>query len=146
MSEMHAAVALCSLDAFPPHLERRHEMARRYSANLSTIPGVRVQVLDDGDSSTYKDFTIAIDSGTFGCDRDTLVRALKAEGIDTRNYFDPPVHRQDSHAQVGGPDLPITDRVSSQVVSLPIYPALTDDIIDRICSVISRVHDHAATL
>ena len=146
MSEMHAAVALCSLDAFPPHLQRRHEMAERYTANLAAIPGVRVQVLDEGDSSTYKDFTIAIESGAFGCDRDTLVRALKAEGVDTRNYFDPPVHRQDAHAQVGGPDLPVTDRVSSQVVSLPIYPALTDSIIDRVSAVIGRVHDSAGSL
>ena len=146
MSEMHAAVALCSLEAFPAHLVRRQTMAARYSDGLRAIPGVKLQHLDEGDSSTYKDFTIAIEASAFGCDRDTLVRALSAEGIDTRNYFDPPVHQQKSHARIGGPALPVTDRMSKRVVSLPIYPALTDDVIDRICAVIGRIHDHAASI
>ncbi len=145
MSEMHAAVALCSLDGFDEHLERRQTMADVYRSGLSGLGGVRVQQLDDGDLSTYKDFTIAIDSVEFGCDRDTLVRALKAEGIDTRNYFDPPVHRQDSHAR-DAVDLPITDRVAKQVVSLPIYPALSDATIRKICGVVANIQAHASAL
>ncbi len=146
MSEMHAAVALCSLEAFPAHLERRHAMAARYSDGLRVIPGVKVQHLDEGDSSTFKDFTIAIETSAFGCDRDALVSALKAEGVDTRNYFDPPVHQQQSHARADGPNLPVTDRTSKRVVSLPIYPALTDAVIDQICAVIARIHDHAKAI
>ena len=40
------------------------------------------------------------------------VRVLRAEGVDTRNYFDPPVHRQRSHAQRSPADLPVTDAVA----------------------------------
>ncbi len=141
MSELHAAVALCSLDGFDAHLARRHEMAARYRAALAGVPGVRVQVVDEGDSSTYKDFTIAVDAAGFGVHRDGLVRALRAEGVDTRNYFDPPVHRQHSHAD--GSRLPVTDRASSEAVSLPIYPALDDPAIDRVVDVIAAVHEHA---
>ena len=147
MSELHAAVALCSLDGFDEHLARRHEMAARYRAALAGVPGVRVQAVDPGDSSTYKDFTIAIDAAVYGVDRDTLVRVLKAEGVDTRNYFDPPVHRQKAHAVqegVGVSDLPVTDRAASQVVSLPIYPALHDATIDRVVDIVATVHTHAA--
>jgi dTDP-4-amino-4,6-dideoxygalactose transaminase len=143
MSEMHAAVALCSLDAFDEHLERRQAMARRYAEGLASVPGVRLQHLDDGDRSTYKDFTIAIDAEAFGADRDALVRALKAEGVDTRNYFDPPVHRQQSHAHQADRPLPVTDRVAAQVVSLPIYPALDDATIDRLSGVIAAVQAEA---
>ncbi len=146
MSEMHAAVALCSLDAFDEHLARRQAMADRYRTGLADVPGVRVQVVAAADRSTYKDFTIAIDDAEFGVDRDTLVRALKADGVDTRNYFDPPVHRQQSHAHQADRPLPITDAVSRQVVSLPIYPALDDATIDRIAGVIADVHSHAAAL
>ncbi len=144
MSELHAAVALCSLDAFDAHLARRHAMAARYRTALAGIPGVRVQAVDVGDSSTYKDFTIAVDADAFGLNRDLLVVALKAEGIDTRNYFDPPVHRQRSHAD--GSHLPITDMASSQVVSLPIYPALDDDTIDRVAAIIADVHAEAPNI
>ncbi|HEY1738200.1 MAG TPA: DegT/DnrJ/EryC1/StrS family aminotransferase [Acidimicrobiia bacterium] len=141
MSELHAAVALCSLDGFDEHLARRHEMAARYRAGLTSVPGVRVQAVDAGDSSTYKDFTVAIDPAAYGVDRDTLVLALKAEGVDTRNYFDPPVHRQRSHAD--GSELPVTDRAASQVVSLPIYPALDDATIDRVVEIVAVVHTRA---
>lgn len=144
MSELHAAVALCSLDGFDDHLERRHAMAARYRSALAGIPGVRVQAVDPGDSSTYKDFTIAVDPGGFGADRDALVRALKAEGVDTRNYFDPPVHRQQSHAD--GSNLPVTDRAASEVVSLPIYPALDDPTIDRVSELVAAIQAHAAQL
>ena len=120
-----------------------HAMADRYTRGLANIAGLRMQRLDEGDSSTYKDFTIAVESGAFGCDRDALVGALKAEGIDTRNYFDPPVHRQQSHASALLPVLAVTDRVAKQVVSLPIYPALSDNDIDRICAVVQRVQQQA---
>lgn len=146
MSEMHAAVALCSLEAFDEHLERRQAMAQRYSAGLAAVPGVRTQHLDSGDRSTYKDFTIAIEADAFGADRDVLVRALRAEGVDTRNYFDPPVHRQQSHAHQVDRPLPVTEHVASQVVSLPIYPALDDPTIDRLCEAIATIQSHAGAL
>jgi dTDP-4-amino-4,6-dideoxygalactose transaminase len=146
MSEMHAAVALCSLDAFDEHLERRQAMALRYREGLAAVPGVRMQHLDAGDLSTYKDFTIAIEADGFGADRDAFVRALKAEGVDTRNYFDPPVHRQQSHAHQADRALPVTDRAASQVVSLPIYPALDDATIDRLCGVIASIQAEAGAV
>ena len=46
------------------------------------------------DESTFKDFTITVDEQAYGMSRDQLVTVLDAEGIDTRNYFDPPLHRQ----------------------------------------------------
>ena len=64
---------------------------------------------------------------------------LRAEGVDTRNYFDPPVHRQQSHAQRSPADLPVTDAVSRTVESLPIYPALDDASLDRIVEILAAV-------
>jgi dTDP-4-amino-4,6-dideoxygalactose transaminase len=143
MSEMHAAVALCSLDGFEENQQRRLDLAARYQGALAQIDGVRVQQIREGDVSTFKDFTIAVDAERFGATRDVLVRALSAEGIDTRNYFDPPVHRQQSHA-AGAPDLPVTDSVSSSVVSLPIYPALAESTLDGIVECIARIGRHGA--
>jgi dTDP-4-amino-4,6-dideoxygalactose transaminase len=146
MSEMHAAVALASLELFPAYQLRRTEIADRYRDRLASIPGVRVQRIDDGDVSTYKDFTIAVDAGEFGVDRDALRRVLSAEGVDTRCYFDPPVHRQRAYAKANVAVLPVTDRVAHSVLSLPIYPALADATIDRIAAIFGAVHDRAATV
>lgn len=145
MSELHAAVALCSLDAFDGDLARRRELAERYCRRFDDVPGVAVQRVDAADASTWKDFTIAIDSGALGVDRDTVVRVLAAEGVDTRNYFDPPAHRQRSHA-ADAVELPVTDDVASRVVSLPIYPSLRDHDVDAITALVARAGECAAAL
>jgi dTDP-4-amino-4,6-dideoxygalactose transaminase len=137
LSEMHAAIALASIDHIDEHLATRRRMAARYADAILDIPGVRVQAVDEGDESTFKDFTIAVDALEYGADRDTLVSVLRSEGVDTRNYFDPPVHRQQSHATRSPADLPVTDAVARTVVSLPLYPALDDATIDGIVELIA---------
>lgn len=143
MSELHAAVALESLAMFDRTLERRREIACRYAAGLRDIPGIRVQAVPAAHLSTYKDFTVTIDADAFGIDRDQLVAVLAAQGIDTRNYFDPPVHRQHAYRGVETPELPVTDSVSRSVVSLPIYPDLSLADIDDVVGTIRLAHQHA---
>jgi dTDP-4-amino-4,6-dideoxygalactose transaminase len=147
-SELHAAVALESLVDFDDNLARRQELADRYREALAGVPGVRTQVLAAGDTSTWKDLTIIVDADAYGVPRDRLRAALAAEGIDSRCYFDPPVHRQTSHrtAGPGAPDLPRTDRLAASVISLPIWPALSDAAVDRVAGVIGDVHEQAAAV
>ena len=87
-----------------------------------------------------------VDDRTFGIGRDDLCLALKAEGVMTRKYFDPPVHRQKAYREyLPGHEgrLPNTERISSSVVSLPIYSGLSDAHVDDICSAVERIWRHA---
>lgn len=145
MSELHAAVALESFAELDAHLATRRALAEEYRVALRDLPGIAAQALGPDDEHTWKDFTISVDPEEFGVDRDALVRALRADGIDTRNYFDPPVHRQQSHADPAV-DLPVTDSVSSRVVSLPLYRELTAADVHRVAEVIGAVHAHAAAV
>jgi dTDP-4-amino-4,6-dideoxygalactose transaminase len=146
LSELHAALALSSLDELDEHLETRRALAAHYQRALTGIPGIRVQRVADGDRSTWKDFTVAVDPDEFGLNRDGLVAALRADGIDTRNYFDPPVHRQQSHAAAADRPLPVTERVATEVVSLPLYRALTTADVDRVVGVIAGVQARASAV
>ena len=143
MSEFHAAMALESLSLLDRTLARRRELAMRYVAGLADVPGVRSQVVPLADLSTYKDFTIAIDAAEFGIDRNQLVAVLAAQGIDTRNYFDPPVHRQQAYRAEPPLCLPTTEAVSRGVVSLPIYPDLSFDDVNVVIKTIWLAHEHA---
>lgn len=138
LSELHAALALESLEDIEVHLEHRRALAAAYRSALASVPGIVPQHVDTSDVSTYKDFTIAIDEEEFGMPRDVVVRALEAEGVDTRCYFDPPVHRQRAYSSRRPETLPMTDRVSSRVVSLPIFaeldPVAVDVITERLAS------------
>jgi FlaA1/EpsC-like NDP-sugar epimerase/dTDP-4-amino-4,6-dideoxygalactose transaminase len=143
MSEFHAAMALESLNLLDRTLARRRELALRYVAGLADVPGIRSQAVPLADLSTYKDFTIAVDADQFGIDRNQLVSVLAAQGVDTRNYFDPPVHRQQAYRADPPPCLPTTDAVSGGVVSLPIYPDLSVDDINVVIKTIWLAHEHA---
>ena len=142
MSELHAATALESLSMLDDHLVRRHALADRYRAGLESVDGIAVQVVDDGDSSTYKDFTIRVDDD-FGISRDVLATALAAEGIDTRRYFFPPVHAQQAYAHLPPAKLPVTDEVAGRVLSLPMFGRLPLDAVDAVVEALAAVHHYA---
>ena len=143
MSEFHAAMALESLALLDEQLGLRAALAVRYCEGLAAVPGVAVQHVADGDTSTYKDFSIILDPRAFGLSRDPLVAALAADGVDTRNYFDPPVHRQQAYA--GGPpvDLPVTDDVASRVTSLPMFARLGLGDVDRVVECLAAIQARA---
>ena len=146
MSEFHAAMALESLRKFAGSLERRRYLAGLYRTYLEEIPGIGFQEVPVGDVSTFKDFTITVDPERLGLTRDTLARALKAEGIDTRRYFDPPVHQQFAYHHLDGEPLPTTDEVAASVLSLPMFPDLRNEHVERVADRIGALHAHAAEL
>jgi FlaA1/EpsC-like NDP-sugar epimerase/dTDP-4-amino-4,6-dideoxygalactose transaminase len=146
MSEFHAAMALESLGLLDASLARRRDLAARYIDGLRGVPGIHTQVVPAAHVSTYKDFTIAVESDELGIDRNQLVAVLATEGIDTRNYFDPPVHRQQAYEGEAAVHLPTTDAVSRSIVSLPIYPDLSVEDVDRVVEVIRLSHEHADEL
>jgi dTDP-4-amino-4,6-dideoxygalactose transaminase len=143
MSEFHAATALASLRRFDEDLDRRRRLADRYKAGLSGVPGMHLQRVDSDDCSTWKDLTLRIDPDTFGLSRDEVVRALAAEGVDTRRYFWPPIHRHRVYRELPQTQLPTTDAVSSSVVSLPVWPGLAATIVDQVVDVLRRLQQHS---
>jgi dTDP-4-amino-4,6-dideoxygalactose transaminase len=124
---------------FEAHLARRRKLAARYLTHLEQIPGLSAQAVDPDDASTFKDFTVAVQPEIYGIDRDGLVSALRAEGIDTRRYFWPPVHLQQAYARAESVDLPLTVHVARRVVSLPIYPDLSEAAVDAVADVLARL-------
>ena len=141
MSEFHAAVALASLEGLEERIDHRNELARTYKEALSDVPGLTFPSIKEGDRSTYKDFTILIDADRFGLDAAGLGRALAAEGIETRRYYTPPVHEMRAYRtnsnHNGG--LPVTDRVASQVITLPLWGAMADQQGRRVGQAVSRL-------
>ena len=122
MSEFHAAMALESLARFDESLERRRYLAGLYRDYLDDVPGIEFQAVSPRDTSTFKDLTIRVDADAFGLSRDGLALALLAEGVDTRKYFDPPVHRQRAYEHLEYRRLPVTDAVAVERAVAPGVP------------------------
>jgi dTDP-4-amino-4,6-dideoxygalactose transaminase len=89
--------------------------------------------------------TASPDSASFGlpeaCCRDWLKQQLQNAGITTIIYYPIPIHRQPAYAQLGyGPgSLPITERLCSEVLSLPIFPELSDAQQQRVIEVLLQL-------
>ncbi|HEV8163481.1 MAG TPA: DegT/DnrJ/EryC1/StrS family aminotransferase, partial [Actinomycetota bacterium] len=101
MSELHAATALASFSDLEERITRRNQLAERYRKGLGSLPGIDFPTVAEGDRSTYKDFTVLVDPERFGMDAGALAAALAAEGVQTRRYYSPPVHRQRAYRWVG---------------------------------------------
>jgi dTDP-4-amino-4,6-dideoxygalactose transaminase len=143
MSEFHAAMALESLDMLAASLRRRRQLAAVYRRCLDEVPGIRYQAVPITDESTFKDFTITVDEQEFGMSRDQLVAVLGTEGVDTRNYFDPPLHLHRAFDGEQAGDLSVVEATSRSVTSLPIYPDLAVSTVERIVEVLLAAHEHA---
>src|SRR5262249_9882151 len=106
------------------------------------------QLVRPGDRHSYKDFSIVVDPDSFGMTRDELAEALSAENIDTRKYYEPPVHRQLAYQKYRSPDeaLPNTELLSSRSLSLPIWSSMTVDTALNICEAVARIHEFAGEI
>jgi dTDP-4-amino-4,6-dideoxygalactose transaminase len=77
--------------------------------------------------------------------RDEFVERLKERGVGSGIYYPIPVHRQKPYLALGYGDIavPVTDRLTAEVLSIPVHPSLTDAEVD---AVIAAVNETAAEL
>lgn len=142
MTEFNAALALTGLTLVDAKVRRHNEIAEQYTALLSGTPGIQFQQVEKDDWSAYKDYSVQISKAEFGMSRDEVGESLLDEGIPTKKYFYPPLHRQRLFTTNGGGSdvtLPNTERVSDEVLSLPIYESLPDETAQRVARAIRRL-------
>jgi dTDP-4-amino-4,6-dideoxygalactose transaminase len=141
MSEVHAAIAIGSLGDLNERIGRRNALAGLYREGLERFPGLTFPKVPTGDRSTYKDFTMLVDPDGFGLDASGLQRALAAEGIESRRYYWPPVHRMQAYRYLTDTigDLPVTDSAASRVISLPMWTGMAGRDVGRVADAIGRI-------
>ncbi len=144
MGEFNAIMGRQSLFGLERAAVRRNELAALYCAELADVPGLEFQVVRPGDRCSYKDFSILVDADAFGLSRDALAQALARENIDTRTYYDPPVHRQTAYRGYDdGRPLPNTDQLSQGSLSLPLWSNMPDATARGIAGAIRRIQGSA---
>ncbi len=149
MQEFSAILGLHSLQMLEDNAQRRNQLVQIYRQELQDVSGIYFQKVDPRDRCSYKDFSIRVVEAEFGLSRDMLVKALRAEGVDTRNYYDPPVHLHTAYRHVGERyrgQLPVTERLARECVSLPIFSHMPPETVHRICEAIRRIQRHSAAI
>lgn len=137
MSTMTAALGVAQIEKIDKIIRMRRENAKYLTEGLSTIEGIETPREPQGYFHVYQMYTIRI-KGREGI-RDRLKEYLVQHGIGTQVYF-APVHLTLFYRQkfgYKGGELPITERVSKEVLTLPMYPTLAKEEIDYILSQIT---------
>jgi dTDP-4-amino-4,6-dideoxygalactose transaminase len=137
LDAMQAAVLQVKL----PHLDRwnqqRTEVANRYHALLANVPGIIPPQPTTGGESVWNQYTIRLVAPE-GVDpaahRDRVRASLQEAGVISMIYYPLPLHLQEVYADLGYPagSFPVTELVSHQVLSLPMFPELTFEEQQRV--------------
>ncbi|WP_234320019.1 DegT/DnrJ/EryC1/StrS family aminotransferase [Streptomyces sp. SBT349] len=136
LSDIHAAVGLSQIRRLEEFSARRNDNAARLSQGLAGIPGLITPETLAGRRHVWHQYTVRLTDGA-PCTRDELAAALAAEGIATGIYYPRLVFDYDcyrGHPQVVASDVPVAARITSEILSLPVHPGLTDPEVDRIVS------------
>jgi dTDP-4-amino-4,6-dideoxygalactose transaminase len=129
LDTMQAAILIEKLKIFDDEITMRNEVAQRYAhglGNLVTVPRVA-----PGCTSVWAQYTIRLPSGV---DRDGFAAALKAQGIPTAIYYPKSMHQQTAyrHFPIAEAGLPLSEKLSDDVISLPMHAYLEAPTQERI--------------
>jgi dTDP-4-amino-4,6-dideoxygalactose transaminase len=139
MNEFQAAMGLLMLDPFEEEIEKRKHLTMVYRERLSEVPGINFRTEIPKVKHNYYNFVITVDQDKFGQSRDNLYDNLKTYNIFTRKYFYPLCSQFQCYKQYpsSSPEnLPVAEKITKQVLSLPLYSGLADEDIHKICDVI----------
>lgn len=132
LDDMQAAILRVKLQHLDRFNEQRRKNAHLYSQMLGEL-GIETPYEDGKGVHVYHQYTILTDK------RETIQKALAAANISSAVYYPVPLHKQDVFAEdCKGMILPVTERVAARVLSLPIFPELTNVQIEQVVAVIGH--------
>lgn len=128
MDALQAAVLSAKLPHLAAWTERRRAAARLYDERLRPRGFKTLEPLS-GCEPAYHHYTVEV------ADRDGVIDALRRAGVDAGAHYPVPLHLQPALADLGWKQgsLPVTERVTARIVSLPICGSITDDEIMQVC-------------
>jgi dTDP-4-amino-4,6-dideoxygalactose transaminase len=129
LDTIQAAVLIEKLKIFEDEIAARNQVAERYARGLGNL--VTVPRLASGCTSVWAQYTIRLPEGT---DRDGFAAALHAQGIPTAIYYTKSMHQQTAYRDypVADGGLPASERLSDDVISLPMHAYLDEPSQERI--------------
>jgi dTDP-4-amino-4,6-dideoxygalactose transaminase len=129
LDTLQAAILIEKLKIFEDEIALRNKVADRYARGLGNV--VSVPRVASGCTSVWAQYTVRLPDGV---DRDGFAAALKAQGVPTAIYYPKSMHQQTAyrHFPVAAGGLPVSEKLSKDVISLPMHAYLDEPTQDRI--------------
>ncbi len=134
-----AALGLAGLERLDARQTRRAEIACIYTERIAALPGLQAQaeVDRDDDRMSWCMYALLVDPVRAGITRDTLVERLRDERIGASVHYIP-THRFSGYRALASTPLPMTEFVADRILSLPLYPGMSDDDVESVLDALER--------
>ena len=129
LDTLQAAILLAKFSRFPEEVEARKRIGSRYTSLINNA-ALAAPYVEEFNTSDYAQYTILVDH------RDEIQNVLNENGIPTAIHYPVPLHKQpaflDTHCHV-----PVSERISLKVLSLPMHPFLDEADQNTIAKILS---------
>lgn len=141
LTDFQAALAASQLNKLGGWIERREQLAVRYDEALAELPAGRVLARQPGRRHAWHLYVVELELERLRVDRDAIVRALRGEGIGVQVHYRPvhmqPFYRNRYSTRPG--QCPAAERAGKRVVSLPLFPSMSDSDQDDVVRGLEKV-------
>jgi dTDP-4-amino-4,6-dideoxygalactose transaminase len=136
LDTIQAAVLNVKLNYLPRWNEARQRAAERYRKNLAGNPRVVLPAAAQDSTHVYHLFVIQVDA-----DRDSIIEQMAAQSIFCGIHYPIPIHLQAACSALNYKqgDFPHAEALARKMISLPLYPEITDEQIDVVCDCLSSL-------
>lgn len=141
MNEVQAVLGIAQLKRIDDINEKRCAAAKYYTKRLSDIEGIITPYEAEDRTHLYHLYVIRVLQEKFGVNRDELFRDLSASGIGTSVHYTP-LHQLTFYKKLcsGKQSFPVAERVSKEILSLPLFPTMSKSQIDFVAEEIAKTH------
>ena len=132
LDNLHAAILSMKFKYYEKWIKRRREIAKMYDRGLSGVGDVIIHPKANSDYvDVYQNYVIRSKK------RDALVKHLRHSGVEVLISWPIPLHKQNT-LKLDHFSLPMTERISDEVFSLPMYPELKENEVEFVIDTVKR--------
>jgi perosamine synthetase len=131
MPEIEAAIGCEQLKKLPRFVAKRRRNAQRLTEELKKTKKLQLPFEPEGFKCSYYLYTVRLENAKAE-KRDSLVERLRKKGIGASVFYMNPIHLMPYYRKFGKRKLPVTEKASEQVFSLPVHPGVTTEQVDFI--------------
>ncbi len=146
LTDFQCALGLSQLKKLPEWIHRRQEIARQYGRALAEIPGIHPLKVASNVSPAYHLYVIRLGLSRLQRDRAEIFAALRKEGVGVNVHY-LPVHLHPFYRRLlgTGPGLcPAAENAYPEILSLPIYPQMSDREVKQVVTAVRKVLEAAS--
>ncbi|MDO4273062.1 MAG: DegT/DnrJ/EryC1/StrS family aminotransferase [Eubacteriales bacterium] len=137
LDEFRAAMGICNLRHIKQEILKRKAVFEKYMEYFQGIDGLRTIHYRAGMVPNYSYFPLYIEPEVFGTERDTLCQKLNEYDIYARKYFYPATNEFEAYkGKLNHGNTPVSDKVSKNILTLPMFADLPMEAVDRICEIV----------